>query len=268
MKIVTSGYAFHAAATGNGKPDGIFLLHGFLGSGEDWQYHADRLSDKYDCIMPDLPGHGSTVSTDMTSRSFEEIAGQLAEAASRCHPRPLHLVGYSMGGRLALYLALHYPGIFQSVVIISSSPGLKTAGERERRIQSDTMIAESIQENYHRFLDNWYNLKLFVSLKKHSLFPEVLQRRYANDPAALAAALKQMSTGRQPSLWEKLRENKLPVHFFVGEKDTKYVEIGRQMVNLCPDSELVIFPGCGHTLHIENRQLFLDRLVACIGRIP
>jgi len=268
MKIVTSGCTFHAATTGREKRNGIFLLHGFLGSGNDWQYYADRLRENFDCIMPDLPGHGTTLSTDMTPRSFEEIAGQLAEAASRCHPCPLHLVGYSMGGRLALYLALHYPGIFRSAVIISSSPGLNTAAERDRRMESDSILAESIRDNYHRFLYNWYNLTLFEPLKQHHLFPEVLQRRYTNNPAALADALEEMSTGRQPSLWEKLRENKLPVNFFVGEKDTKYVEIGRQMVNLCPYSELVIFPGCGHTLHIENRQLFLDRLVAFLARIP
>lgn len=267
MNLTTSAYSFHINTTGGTAMPGILLLHGFLGSGEDWKYYADMLKSRYACFMPDLPGHGATTALDDAPRTFENIAGQIAELAGKLQTRPFHLVGYSMGGRLALYLALEYRELFRSAVIISSSPGLKTVAERAMRRDSDSRLAESITGNFDSFLDKWYRLNLFEPLKNHSLFPEILERRRKNNPEALAAALRQMSTGQQPSLWQKLNKNKLPIEFFVGEKDTKYVEIGRQMVNLCPYSELVIFPGCGHTLHIENRHLFLDRLITFLGHL-
>ena len=260
MIIETSSQRYHVNCTGSSTLPGILMLHGFLGSGKDWSHHAERLQSRYACFMPDLPGHGTTTAADTATCSFEKTCESLAELAGKIHPEPLHLVGYSMGGRLALYLALHYPDLFRSSVIISSSPGLKTPEERSSRQRSDDLLAESITADFESFLDGWYDLQLFASLKTHSLFSEIFARRSENNPESLAAALRQLSTGRQPSLWEKLAENRLPTGFFVGEKDTKYVEIGRQMVNLCPDSALSIFPGCGHTLHIENRHLFLERL--------
>ena len=260
MIIETSLQGYHVSSSGNSTLPGILMLHGFLGSGKDWSHYAERLWNHYVCFMPDLPGHGATVTVDTATCSFEKICDSLAELAGKVHPEPLHLVGYSMGGRLALYLSLHYPEKFRSAVIISSSPGLKTPQERALRQKSDDRLAESITADFESFLDAWYKLPLFASLKKHSLFPEIIARRSENNPESLASALRQLSTGRQPSLWDKLAENRLPTGFFVGEKDTKYVEIGRQMVNLCPDSELSIFPGCGHTLHIENRHLFVERL--------
>ncbi len=256
----TSFQGYHVSSTGNSTLPGILMLHGFLGSGKDWSHYAERLEDRYACFMPDLPGHGKTAGVYTAARFFEKTCDNLSQLAGKIHPQPLHLVGYSMGGRLALHLALHYPERFRSAVIISSSPGLKTPEEKAARRESDDRLAESITTDFNRFLDTWYGLQLFEPLKKHPLFPEILERRAANRPEAIAAALKQLSTGRQPSLWNKLTENRLPIGFFVGEKDTKYVEIGHQMVNLCPYSELFIFPGCGHTLHIENRHLFLERL--------
>ncbi len=257
----TSLLPHHVRTTpGSAAKPGILLLHGFLGSGKDWQYYAEKLQNRYSFFMPDLPGHGKTPVAGNRPDSFEAIAESLAELAAALHPEPLHLVGYSMGGRLALYLALHYPEQFRSMVIISSSPGLKTAHERTLRQESDNRLAETITSDFNSFLDNWYRLNLFEPLSNHPLFSDILKQRRKNNPAAVAASLQQLGTGRQPSLWKKLTANRLPAGFFVGEKDTKYVEIGRQMVNLCPDSELVIFPGCGHTLHIENRQLFVERL--------
>lgn len=260
MIIETSCQRYHVNSTGNTAKPGILMLHGFLGSGKDWQHHADRLRDGYACFMPDLPGHGASPAPRYISGAFETTCKSLAELAGKIHPGPLHLVGYSMGGRLALYLALHYPETFRSTVIVSSSAGLRTPEERVLRRKSDDRLAESLIEDFSGFLDRWYGLPLFEQLKQHPLFPEILERRRKNNPEALAGALRQLGTGRQPSLWEKLAENRLPTAFFTGEKDTKYVEIGRQMVNLCPCSELIIFPGCGHTLHIENRHLFLERL--------
>ncbi|ASQ91199.1 2-succinyl-6-hydroxy-2,4-cyclohexadiene-1-carboxylate synthase [Prosthecochloris sp. GSB1] len=264
MRIATTHYDMHVSIKGNRDQPSLLLLHGFLGSAEDWLDCARTLGESRRCIMPDLPGHGKTSPLSREQPSFEEISRQLADIVRELCPDPCDLAGYSMGGRLALHLALHHSDLFRSAVIVSASPGLPTAAEREQRRQADRKVAESITADFEAFLEKWYRLPLFEQLAQHPLFPEMLERRRKNAPLALASALDALGTGNQPSLWDRLGANRLPLRFFAGEKDTKYVEIGRQLVNLCPCSELVVFTGCGHAPHIENRPLFLERLAGFI----
>lgn len=266
IETPSTGYSVHSC--GNSTNPGILLLHGFLGSGADWQFHAEQLRGSYCCFMPDLPGHGTSPAPDPTRDTFETVCNSLSELSDILHPEPLHLVGYSMGGRLALYLALRYPERFRSILLISSSPGLKTPEERALRRESDEKLSADITRDFEVFLDKWYNLPLFSPLKNHPLFPSILEQRRKNNPAGLAASLRILGTGHQPSLWGRLTENRLPATFFAGEKDLKYVEIGRQMVNLSFCPEMVVFPGCGHTLHTENRQLFLEHMLAFLESVP
>ncbi len=239
----------------------ILFLHGFLGSGSDWVPIARQLENDYCCILVDLPGHGES---DIEANGnpdlfFTETVDALAEELSRsAAPEPCFLVGYSMGGRIALSLALRYPELFEKAIIVSASPGLRTEEERLSRRESDEGIARKIEKNFEGFIQAWYDQPLFATLKSHPLFQEVERERKINNPENLAAALRLLGTGRQPSLWEELKKNRVPIQFLAGEKDLKFVEIGHQMVNLCTESKLEIFPGCGHTLHIENRELFLD----------
>jgi len=257
------GSAFRILTRGSRNNPGLILLHGFLGSSEDWLPVAEKLERKYYCLLFDLPGHGGTPA-EVTP--FEEQMRMLADEIGRMQKFPSDLVGYSMGGRIALYLALRFPDLFRKTVIISASPGLKTEEERLQRKQNDESLALSMEENFDKFLGGWYDLPLFSGLKNHALFQTTLEARKKNRPDQLAAALRTLGTGSQPSLWNELAECRHPISFFAGEKDGKYVEIGRQMVNLCSCSDLDIFPQCGHTLHIENRELFIDRLLFSLTR--
>ena len=240
----------------------IIFLHGFLGSGSDWVPIARKLEDKYCCILVDLPGHGESdiEASGNPDLFFTETVDALAMELSRSSSSPSFLVGYSMGGRIALSLLLRHPELFAKAIILSASPGLATEKERLSRRESDEGIARKIEKNFAGFIQAWYEQPLFASLKNHPVFKEVESERKINNPSNLALALRLLGTGQQPSLWDELQQNKVPIQFFAGEKDLKFVEIGRQMVNLCTESTLEIFPGCGHTLHLENRELFLDRL--------
>ena len=241
----------------------IVFLHGFLGSGSDWVPIARQLENDYCCILVDLPGHGESdiEASGNPDLFFTETVDALAMELTRsAAPEPSFLVGYSMGGRIALSLALRYPELFEKAIIVSASPGLRTEEERLSRRESDEGIARKIEKNFEGFIQAWYEQPLFATLKNHQIFKEVESERKINNPANLASALRLLGTGRQPSLWDELKKNSVPIQFFAGEKDLKFVEIGRQMVNLCTESTLEIFPGCGHTLHLENRELFLDRL--------
>jgi 2-succinyl-6-hydroxy-2,4-cyclohexadiene-1-carboxylate synthase len=252
---------------GDASRPGILFLHGFLGAGRDWMAISERLSERFHCMMADLPGHGENRNLPQPAQgAFHEAALALIEEIGKSHSGPLHLVGYSMGGRMALYLALRFPDLFTSATIISGSPGLRTAEERLQRQESDDMLAEELERDFDAFLDHWYRLPLFSTLKNDPAFPEILSARRTGDPHELSSALRALGTGNQPPLWNVLAGNRLPIMFCAGEKDSKFVEIGRQMVNLCPCSRLEIFENCGHTLHVENRALFLDRLISFINK--
>jgi 2-succinyl-6-hydroxy-2,4-cyclohexadiene-1-carboxylate synthase len=262
MSPTSSEMPLRFSIVGNQSLPMIVFLHGFLGSGSDWLPVARQLEHDYCSILVDLPGHGETViSADGNSNLFfPETVNALAELVHHTVSAPCYLVGYSMGGRIALSLVLRYPELFAKAVIISASPGLKTEKERINRRASDEGIARKIEKNFEGFIQAWYDQPLFATLKNHPLFHEIERERKINNPENLAAALRLLGTGEQPSVWEELPENSVPIQFFAGEKDLKFVEIGRQMVNLCHESMFEIFSGCGHTLHIENRELFLDRL--------
>jgi len=250
---------YHISTRGSAGNPGMILIHGFLGSSLDWLPVAESIDSRYNCILPDLPGHGKTPASTMPFENQMEILAGEIESRQQS---PSYLAGYSMGGRIALYLALRYPGLFRHAVIISASPGLKTEEERKARRDSDALLASVIETDFESFLTDWYDLPLFSTLRRHPSFPELFEARKRNRPDQLAAALRTLGTGSQPSLWEELGSGRIPLTFFAGEKDRKYVEIGRQMVNLHFSFNLEIFPQCGHTLHVENRALFIDRLLS------
>jgi 2-succinyl-6-hydroxy-2,4-cyclohexadiene-1-carboxylate synthase len=262
MPSTTEQIQLHMFTIGNTSLPRIVFLHGFLGSGSDWTPIAGELEKSFCSILVDLPGHGeSRIPQDgEPSGFFTKTVDALAAELRRSAAPPCFLVGYSMGGRIGLSLAMRFPELFEKAIIISASPGLRSEDERDLRRKSDEGIARKIEKNFPGFIESWYDQPLFSTLKHHAIFREVEAERMQSDPLNLARALRLLGTGSQPSQWELLSSNHLPLRFFAGEKDAKFVEIGRQMVNLCPCSELEIFPDCGHTLHLENRQLFTDRL--------
>jgi 2-succinyl-6-hydroxy-2,4-cyclohexadiene-1-carboxylate synthase len=259
----------HLSIVGETSLPRIVFLHGFLGSGSDWRHIAQQIQKEYCSLLVDLPGHGdSNIPADGNpDLFFTETIDALAAELIRSASPPCFLAGYSMGGRLALSLLLRHPDLFTKAIIVSASPGLATEKERINRRESDEGIARKIESNFDGFIKAWYEQPLFATLKNHPLFHDIERERKINKPGNLAAALRLLGTGQQPSVWKELPENKVPIQFFAGEKDLKFVEIGRQMVNLCPESMLEIFPGCGHTLHIENRELFLVRLKTFFNKL-
>ncbi|MEI8031970.1 MAG: 2-succinyl-6-hydroxy-2,4-cyclohexadiene-1-carboxylate synthase [Chlorobiaceae bacterium] len=253
----------HFTTLGSESLPRIIFLHGFLGSGSDWLPIARKLEKDYCSVMVDLPGHGSAGIEDGAAAAegyFERTVEALAERVRQVASPPCRLVGYSMGGRIALALLLRHPALFSQALIVSASPGLRTQEERVARRSSDECVARKIERNFAGFLDAWYRAPLFSTLKHHPVFREVERERKHNDPRNLALALRFLGTGNQPSMWDALPENRVPVHFFAGEKDERYVEIARQMVKLCPGSDCEILPSCGHALQLENRELFVKRL--------
>ncbi|MDF0555406.1 2-succinyl-6-hydroxy-2,4-cyclohexadiene-1-carboxylate synthase [Kamptonema sp. UHCC 0994] len=257
-----NNYQLHYSLNGSNKHPAILFLHGFMGKSLDFNIAISLLSENFYCLAVDLPGHGKTrVIGGEDCYTMPKTAQALITLLDDLEIDKCFLFGYSMGGRLALYMSLYFPSRFDKVVLESASPGLKHKLEREQRLQNDLQLAEKLQTtNFKDFLLNWYDRPLFKSLKDSLDFEQLIERRLDNNPVELAKSLRNIGTGNQPSLWEQLRKNKIPMLLLAGEYDDKFIAINREMASLCPQSKLEIIPKTGHNIHLENINKFVTVL--------
>lgn len=265
-QITVGDYRFHLIDGGHGQSDRppILFLHGFMGSCDDWVEVMECLSDRPRCIAVDLPGHGQTQmlndAADPNHPAFQmaPTAQALMNMLEQLSISVCDLVGYSMGGRLALYLAIYYPNRIRRLVLESASAGLATESEREARRQHDASLAQQLTtERLESFLQRWYRQPLFASLSRHPSFTPIWQRRLRNRPEALARSLRHMGTGQQPSLWNAIRHHAIPTLVLVGENDAKFRAIAAAMCDRCVAMTSVVVPGCAHTIHGEQLAQFV-----------
>jgi 2-succinyl-6-hydroxy-2,4-cyclohexadiene-1-carboxylate synthase len=228
-------------------PESVVLLHGFSGTGRAWDGVAARLRrEGYRPLAPDLLGHGTASECDPPITFAGCVSHVLAVA-----PERFTLCGYSLGGRVALQVALGAPERVSRLVLVSTSPGIEDAAERAERRRADQQLADELEEGpFEDFIDRWRRQPLFADDP-----PEVgrLAREHQrrNRPAALAAVLRGVGTGEMEPLWGKLAQLTTPVSVVVGERDAKFRELGERMVRLVPDANLIVLAG-GHNLPLEN----------------
>jgi len=252
------------AFTESGPPTAptVLFLHGFMGSRLDWPPVTEVLARTHRCIAVDLPGHGATGDPGNTARSTtadctehlwtpDGCVATLAALLARSGGGSV--VGYSLGGRLALQLTIEHPDLITRAVIVSASPGIADEEARRARRADDENRARLLEtQGLEPFLDDWYRQPLFTPLRENPIFPEVLQRRRRNDPLLLARSLRSMGTGSQRSLWGALNDLRTPLLFLAGERDPKFTAIALDAVALCRQAEVVILRGRGHALVEED----------------
>ncbi len=241
---------------GNPQNPPIVFLHGFMGTGDDWTEIATHFVDRFYCLMPDLPGHGGTPLDG--ELGYAAWTSALREILSAQGIARTHLVGYSMGGRLALYFALTCPEMVEKLVLESANPGIVDEAERaERAALDDKLTARLRCEGMGVFLEFWYNIPLFASLNNYpALKDELVHKRSEQNSENMARVLSELSPGRQPSLWARISELEMPTLLVAGELDEKYCRITSQMATIMPKSTRVTLPGCGHNAHRENPDQF------------
>lgn len=172
----------------------------------------------------------------------------------------INLLGYSMGGRLALFIATQHQSFVKSLILESASPGLETTTQRQIRIESDDRLAADIELfGVPAFIERWQQLPLFATQLNLPMErrENLRHQRLDNSAIGLANNLRGMGTGRQPSLWSELESIDLPVLVMAGDLDRKYVNIAQQMSATIPQAELKIFSGVGHNIHLEKTQQYL-----------
>ena len=234
----------------------LLFVHGFLGEAADWSALRAQPALRGAGACFELPGHGAAPPVAAPSGDwFPEAAGRL-DAACAALPAPPVVVGYSMGGRLALYTTVRFAGAASGLVVLGADPGLRDPAARAARRDRDEALAQELAATRGRafaaWLRRWYGLPLFGNLSRSPQFGSLLQRRLRQNPAALAAALRGLSVSRQPPLWDALPRLNIPALFIAGAADAKYRLIAERIADLGGPWQAAVCPGAAHAVHLEQ----------------
>ncbi|MBC1459299.1 2-succinyl-6-hydroxy-2,4-cyclohexadiene-1-carboxylate synthase [Listeria newyorkensis] len=255
------GVDYHVVETNAGALRGtLLLLHGFTGSHATYDAILPILAADWHCVTVDLLGHGETdAPLDVTRYEMEEQAADLMAILDQVGAQKASVLGYSMGGRLALGLATLYPERIQTLVLQSASPGLESEQEREARILKDTALADKIKkQGVVDFVADWEKLPLFATQRylSENVQDKVRAERLNQRAQGLAGSLGGMGTGAQPSFWEELPALHMPTLLLAGQEDQKFCGIAVAMKTALPDAKYITFSNAGHTIHIEQPEAF------------
>jgi 2-succinyl-6-hydroxy-2,4-cyclohexadiene-1-carboxylate synthase len=227
----------------------VVLLHGFGGTRRAWDGVAGLLPrERYRPLALDLPGHGEAADAPRPIAFAGCVEHVLARSPSR-----FVLCGYSMGGRIALQVALAAPERVRRLVLVSSTAGIEDDAERSARRRADRSLADELERApYEEFIERWRTQPLFAEDPPAvGALARADQRR--NRPDALAAVLRGIGSGEMRPLWGHLVELTMPVVIVVGERDEKFQALGRRMAELLPRARLLVVSG-GHVLPLEHAQ--------------
>ncbi len=257
-----SGHRYGIEIAGAGPP--LLLLHGFSGDSATWRDLAPAMPQDFRVCRLDILGHGeSDKPAAAESYRMSAIAADIIDLLDQLKIERAHLLGYSMGGRLALYLTLHYPARFSSLVLESASPGLADAAEREQRRLRDEALANKIEtRGIEWFVEYWERLPLWASQANlpAGILAGQRRQRLRNDPRGLANSLRGLGAGAQPSLWRDLPTLTAPTLLVAGDLDAKFRRINGAMAQKMPNASLAILPAAGHNSHLENPAAFTRAL--------
>ncbi|HEV2999213.1 MAG TPA: alpha/beta fold hydrolase [Solirubrobacteraceae bacterium] len=214
----------------------LLLLHGFTATGRSWD-PVRRLVDaqRYPAVeAPDLREH-----------SFRSQLDRLKGSD------PFTLAGYSMGGRIALHLALEQPELVRRLVLVSTTAGIEDPEERAARRAADERLADEIErDGVEAFADRWGAQPLFAG-QPPAVAAAAREDRLRHTAAELSTTLRGLGTGAMEPVWDRLHELAMPAVVLAGERDAKFRAIGERLAAALPRGELVVVEGAGHAVHLE-----------------
>ncbi len=256
-RIDVNGIHLNVAVTGDGPA--LLLLHGFSGSGATWAPFLDTWRG-FTAIAVDLPGHGaSDCPADPARYRMERCVEDLVALMDRLGVERTAALGYSMGGRVALHLALAAPHRLWALALEGASPGIEDPAERHARRQSDEALAADIErDGVEAFVSRWEALPLFASQARlpAAVREELRRQRLSSNPVGLANSLRGMGAGQQNPLWRHLGEINVPALVIAGQLDEKYSVLARRMAAIMPDARAELVAGAGHAVHLEQPEAF------------
>jgi 2-succinyl-6-hydroxy-2,4-cyclohexadiene-1-carboxylate synthase len=233
------------------------LVHGFTQTRQSWGRISVALARRFAVVRVDAPGHGSSseVATDVPTGA--RLLGTVGGRAT--------YLGYSMGARLCLQLALDAPTLVRSLVLVSGTAGIADAEDRRRRRSADDRLAVELEHiGLEEFLHRWLAGPLFASLGPAEA---QLDARRENTVNGLAASLRLAGTGAQEPLWSRLHGLAMPVLVVAGAKDAVFCDLAEAMATtIGSNAELALVPDAGHAVHLERPEAFLAVVEPFLGR--
>lgn len=236
----------HAERTGTGHR--IALVHGFTQTGRCWGPEADDLARDHEVVRIDAPGHGRSSEVLAGLRTGGRLIADQAGTAT--------YLGYSMGARFCLHVALSNPELVRGLVLVGGTAGIEDPEERAARREQDRRTAERIRtEGVARFLDAWLEQPLFAGLPADRAFRA---ERLSNTVDGLTSSLEQAGTGAQDPSWHKLSRLTMPVLVVAGAKDAKFAVLAERLATaIGANATLTLVPDAGHAAHLERPAAFL-----------
>ena len=270
MSTVVNGLRWEVRARGSGVP--LLLLHGFTGRGSGWGRHAAAFAKTFRVIVVDLPGHGRTETpTDPARASVERTADDLAVILRRDGHAPAHVLGYSLGARIALRLAVAHPATLRRLVLESPSAGLATGTERRDRRAADEARAIALErDGIDTFVDAWEREPVFASqaaLPRASA-ARLRAGRLRNRPAGLAASLRGAGQGAMEPLFDRLADVVAPTLVIAGGLDPAGRSRAEVVAAGIPDARLDVIASAGHAPHLETPTAFRSLVLAFLEEDP
>lgn len=241
----------------HGDPDApparkLVLVHGFTQTRRSWDRLLPRLANGRGVVTVDTPGHGRSGAEAVNLVDGARLLGEAGGEAA--------YVGYSMGARLALHLALSRPGHVRRLVLVGGTAGIDDEVERRARRESDEALARGLErEGLDAFLSRWLASPLFATLPEDAAG---LEHRLENTVPGLATSLRLMGTGAQEPVWDRLCELRMPALMVVGERDEKFTALAHRMAAAWGAQARVSFVGdAGHACHLERPDEFCDLVI-------
>lgn len=240
-------------------PD-LVALHGFTQRGSAFEELGRALGSPIEA--PDLPGHGEEPVEDWNA-VVDGIAARLG-----ARPAPPILLGYSMGGRLALGVAVRHPDAVAGLVVVSAGPGIASPAARARRREEDEVLARRLEERgVEPFLDEWLSAPMFAGLAARGERWQAADRarRGGNSARGLAAALRRLGQGVMPDLRSDLGVIPVPVLLMTGERDLRYGELAVEMAGLLREARCVVVAGAHHPVVGERPEAVAELVLDWAG---
>lgn len=249
--------ALHVEVGGDPVGDSLVLVHGFTQSGRSWGPLATAFGRRYRTVAVDAPGHGRSAAVEADLAAGADLMAAAAGAGT--------WLGYSMGGRYALHVALRHPELVERLILVSTTAGIDDERERAERRRSDQVLAGRIEQlGLDDFLHEWLDQPLFASLVADA---SQLASRREGTAAGLASSLRLAGTGSQHPLWGRLGELVVPVLVVAGTLDDKYCALARRLVDAVgANAELQLIDGAGHACHLERQDVFASVVLDWLGR--